>query len=203
MDPLAFIEAHAVELHALGAQRIGVFASFARGEATAESDVDVYLKFAKDRKTSDNFFAIYELLEEIFGRPSDLVTDGSLSERKARIILPTVRFPCNCTEDRQFALAASPSSRQAGTKDDHNRLNDLLERFLFQDSNLVYHQIAICGEELSRTGIAGHSQGACRKTFLREDDGASVAIGFACDLAQNPIVPTNIGQDHSRSQFRP
>ena len=92
MDPLALIEAHAVELRALGAQRIGVFGSFARGKATAESDVDVYLEFAKGRKTYDNFFAIYELLQGLFGRPIDLVTDGSLSERKARIILPTVRY---------------------------------------------------------------------------------------------------------------
>jgi len=90
MDPLALVEAHATELRALGAQRIGVFGSFARGEATAESDADVYLEFAKGQKTYDNFFAIYELLQGFFGRPIDLVTDGSLSERKARIILPTV-----------------------------------------------------------------------------------------------------------------
>src|SRR5262245_17235059 len=90
--PLALIEAHAAELRALGAQRIDVFGSFARGEATAESDVDVCLEFAKDRKTYDNFFAIYELLQKLFGRPIDLVPDGSLSERKARIILPTVRY---------------------------------------------------------------------------------------------------------------
>ena len=36
--------------------------------------------------------AIHELLETLFNRPIDLVTDGSLSERKARIILPTVRY---------------------------------------------------------------------------------------------------------------
>lgn len=92
MDPLALIEAHAAELRALGAQRIGVFGSFARGQATAESDVDVYLEFARGRKTYDNFFAIYELLQGLFGRPIDLVTDGSLSERKARLILPTIRY---------------------------------------------------------------------------------------------------------------
>jgi predicted nucleotidyltransferase len=55
MHPLLLIEAHAAELRALGAQRIGVFGSFARGETTAESDVDVYLEFAKGRKTYDNF----------------------------------------------------------------------------------------------------------------------------------------------------
>jgi uncharacterized protein len=92
MNPLALLEAHTAELRDLGAQRIGVFGSFARGEATAESDVDVYLEFAKGKKNYDNFFAIYELLQGLFGRPIDLVTGGSLSERKARVILPAVRY---------------------------------------------------------------------------------------------------------------
>lgn len=87
MTPLTLIEAHAAELRTLGAQRIGVFGSFAREDATAESDVDVYLEFAEGRKNYDNFFAIHELFEGLFGRPIDLVTDGSLSERKARTAL--------------------------------------------------------------------------------------------------------------------
>lgn len=92
MDPLALIEAHAQELHALGARRIGVFGSFARESATSQSDVDVYVEFSEGMKTYDNFYAIYELLRELFGRPIDLVTDGALSEKKARLILPTVRY---------------------------------------------------------------------------------------------------------------
>jgi uncharacterized protein len=92
MDPLALIEAHAEQLHALGARRIGVFGSFAKNQATPESDVDVYVEFSEGMKTYDNFFALYELLRELFGRPIDLVTDGALSERKARLILPTVRY---------------------------------------------------------------------------------------------------------------
>ena len=92
MDPLALIEAHAQELHALGARRIGVFGSFARESATSQSDVDVYVEFIEGMKTYDNFYAIYELLRELFGRPIDLVTDGALSEKKARLILPTVRY---------------------------------------------------------------------------------------------------------------
>ena len=92
MDPLALIEAHAQELHNLGARRVGVFGSFARNQATPDSDVDVYVEFSEGMKTYDNFFAIYELLRELFGRPIDLVTDGALSERKARLILPTVRY---------------------------------------------------------------------------------------------------------------
>ena len=92
MNPVTLIEAHAAELRALGARKIGVFGSFARGAETPESDVDVYLEFAEGMKTYDNFFAIHELLENLFGRSIDLVTDGSLSERKARLILPTVHY---------------------------------------------------------------------------------------------------------------
>ena len=76
----------------MGARRIGVFGSFAKNKATPESDVDVYIEFSEGMKTYDNFFAIYELLRELFDRPIDLVTDGALSEKKARLILPTVRY---------------------------------------------------------------------------------------------------------------
>ena len=92
MNPLALLETHAAELRALGAQKIGIFGSFASGQQTAESDVDVYLEFAEGMRTYDNFFAVHELLEDIFDRPIDLVTDGALSERKARLILPTVHY---------------------------------------------------------------------------------------------------------------
>lgn len=92
MDPVALIEEHSGELRALGAKRIGVFGSFARGHATGESDVDVYLEFVEGMKTYDNFFAIYDLLEKALGRPIDLVTDGSLSEGKARLVRPTVHY---------------------------------------------------------------------------------------------------------------
>jgi predicted nucleotidyltransferase len=92
MEPLALIESHASELRALGARRVGVFGSYARGEETPASDVDVYLEFEAGMKNYDRFYAIHELLERLFGRPIDLVTDGALSERKQRLILPTVRY---------------------------------------------------------------------------------------------------------------
>lgn len=92
MKSLDLIEAHASELRALGARRVGIFGSFSRGEERLDSDIDVYLEFEAGMKNYDNFFAIHELLEKILGRPIDLVTDGSLSERKARLILPTVRY---------------------------------------------------------------------------------------------------------------
>lgn len=92
MNPLAVIQTHLAELLALGARRIGVFGSFARGEARGDSDVDVYVEFDDAKRTYDNFFALHERLEDLLQRRVDLVTDKSLSERKARLIVPTVRY---------------------------------------------------------------------------------------------------------------
>ena len=92
MNPLTLIQNHLAELLALGARRIGVFGSFARGEARGDSDVDVYVEFDDAKRTYDNFFALHERLETLLGRRVDLVTDKSLSETKARLILPTVRY---------------------------------------------------------------------------------------------------------------
>ena len=92
MNPLTVIQAHLAELLALGARRIGVFGSFARGEERDDSDVDVYIEFDDTKRTYDSFFALHERLESLLGRRVDLVTDKSLTETKARLILPTVQY---------------------------------------------------------------------------------------------------------------
>src|SRR5438045_8624516 len=92
MDPIRLIECHAREFREYGAQKIGVFGSMARGEGSSDSDVDIYLEFADGMRNYDNFYAIHGLLGSIFCRRVDLVTDGSLTEGRARIILPTVRY---------------------------------------------------------------------------------------------------------------
>lgn len=92
MNPLIIIQGHLDELRALGARRVGLFGSFARGDARPDSDVDVYVEFDDAQRTYDNFFALHERLENLLGRRVDLVTDKSLTETKARLILPTVRY---------------------------------------------------------------------------------------------------------------
>jgi uncharacterized protein len=95
INPLAIIREHLEEIRRLGARRVGVFGSFANGNAVEDSDVDVYVEFDDAKRTYDNFFALHELLEKSFGRRVDLVTDKALTETKARIILPTVRYASN------------------------------------------------------------------------------------------------------------
>ncbi|MCK6557304.1 nucleotidyltransferase family protein [Candidatus Binatia bacterium] len=92
MNPLAVIESRMGEIRALGARRIGIFGSFARGQEREDSDVDVYVEFDDDKRTYDNFFALHELLESLLGRRVDLVTDKALTETRAQLILPTVRY---------------------------------------------------------------------------------------------------------------
>jgi uncharacterized protein len=92
VNPLAKIQQHAAEVRSLGARRVGVFGSFARGDASEDSDVDVYVEFEEDKRNYDNFFALHELLQGLFGRRVELVTDKALTEGNARLILPTVHY---------------------------------------------------------------------------------------------------------------
>jgi uncharacterized protein len=97
INPLAIMREHLDEIHRLGARRVGVFGSFARGDPGEDSDVDVYIEFDDAKRTYDNFFALHDLLETSLGRRVDLVTDNALTVTKAKIILPTVRYASdNC-----------------------------------------------------------------------------------------------------------
>lgn len=57
-----------------GVTRIGIFGSFARGEQTKKSDVDVVVDFAEGHATLKNFVALAERLEVLFMRNVDLIT---------------------------------------------------------------------------------------------------------------------------------
>lgn len=56
-----------------------LFGSFARGEETAESDVDILISLDYTRPVGLNFFGMYEDLKDLLGRNVDLVTDHSLA----------------------------------------------------------------------------------------------------------------------------
>ncbi len=69
--------------------RIGIFGSWARNEATQDSDIDILVVFGK----TPGFFKFLELEEQLaqwLGRPVDLVTPGALKPRIGRRILREV-----------------------------------------------------------------------------------------------------------------
>ena len=61
-----------------GIERIGIFGSFARGEQTPKSDVDVLVEFTAGHATLSNFLGLAEYLEALFKRKVDLVTHEGL-----------------------------------------------------------------------------------------------------------------------------
>ncbi|HNX29060.1 MAG TPA: nucleotidyltransferase family protein [Syntrophomonadaceae bacterium] len=78
MNPNEIIKEHIGELRDVYfVSKIGVFGSFARGEATEESDVDILVEF--DRRVDlFHFIELQDRLAEILGRKVDLVTPKAL-----------------------------------------------------------------------------------------------------------------------------
>lgn len=79
-------------MRGFGVARLGLFGSFARGEATPESDVDILVEFGADKKGFAVFMELAFWLEDMLGRPVELVTLESLSPYLAPHILPTVEY---------------------------------------------------------------------------------------------------------------
>ena len=60
-----------------GASEVRVFGSAARGEAGADSDVDLLIKMAPERSLLDHV-ALWQDLEDLLGRKVDLVSEKAL-----------------------------------------------------------------------------------------------------------------------------
>ncbi len=63
-----------------GVTKIGIFGSFARGEQTPKSDVDVLVDFAQGYATLRNFVSLSDNLETLFRRKVDLLTVGGIDK---------------------------------------------------------------------------------------------------------------------------
>lgn len=92
-EALRLLREHREELSAFGVERLAIFGSVARDEAGPESDVDVLVKLRPEAKVGlFEFVRLKIRLEEIVGRPVDLVTEDSvkrqLRERIFREAIP-------------------------------------------------------------------------------------------------------------------
>lgn len=73
-----------------GARNVRVFGSVARGEADEESDIDFLVEMEAGRSLFDLGGLQYEL-EQLLGRPVDVVTERGLKARiRERILKETV-----------------------------------------------------------------------------------------------------------------
>ena len=60
-----------------GVDRLALFGSTVRDAARADSDIDILVSF-DGPATSERFFGVQFYLEDLLGRPVDLVTDKAL-----------------------------------------------------------------------------------------------------------------------------
>jgi predicted nucleotidyltransferase len=89
---LQTLVAHKQQLTAFGVNKIGLFGSYLRNEATENSDIDLLVDIQKDKKTFKNFLALNYFLEDLFEHKVELVTTQSLSPHIGPHILKTVVY---------------------------------------------------------------------------------------------------------------
>ena len=66
-------------IRSFGVRRLGLFGSFQRDEAQADSDVDLFVEFKPEEATFDHFMGLSFFCEDLFGRRVEIVTPNSLS----------------------------------------------------------------------------------------------------------------------------
>ena len=77
-EVLNILRAHkAILVQRFGVTELALFGSFARDQATDDSDVDILVRFDKPA-TSDTFFGTQFYLEDLLGRSVDLATNQGL-----------------------------------------------------------------------------------------------------------------------------
>jgi len=86
------IEINMPMIKGYGVKRIGLFGSFARGEQTDLSDVDVLVEFHQDQKTFDNYMDLKYFLEELLDRKVDLVIAEAIKPDIKSNITGSVRY---------------------------------------------------------------------------------------------------------------
>jgi uncharacterized protein len=76
----------------LGVLRLDLFGSAARGELGPESDIDLVARFDRGRgHMFSRYFELKEMLEEIYGRPVDLLLEDSIENPYLREVIEATR----------------------------------------------------------------------------------------------------------------
>ena len=73
-----------------GVKSIGLFGSWVREQASPASDIDLLVEF--DQPSFDKYMDLKFYLEDLLGRPVDLVLKTALKPRLQRFILDEVRY---------------------------------------------------------------------------------------------------------------
>ena len=72
--------------------QIGLFGSFAAGNSTSKSDIDILVQFRKGHKDFFNYMRLRNYLQELLGREVDLVMSGAVKPRLKENIFSQVQY---------------------------------------------------------------------------------------------------------------
>ena len=72
------IKSHHSSIQRFGAERLGLFGSFVRGEQKDGSDIDILVEFEEGKKTFRNYLNLADYLEMLLNRKVDLLTWESM-----------------------------------------------------------------------------------------------------------------------------
>jgi predicted nucleotidyltransferase len=76
---LAVLQQNRDTLRRFGVRRLGLFGSYARGKQTTTSDLDFVVEL--EERSFDSFMRLKLFLEDLFGRPVDLVLEHTIKPR--------------------------------------------------------------------------------------------------------------------------
>lgn len=86
-DILTFLQTHKDEMaQHFGIVSIGLFGSYARGEAREDSDIDIAIELRPEKKSLSNFFDVRRYLELQFGKKVDLGIESTLKPLVREVI---------------------------------------------------------------------------------------------------------------------
>lgn len=75
-----------------GVTRIGIFGSFARGDQTPASDIDMIVEMEEDRKNLHSFLKLKRFLEDEMARKIDLGFEHSIKQAIKEKVLRQVLY---------------------------------------------------------------------------------------------------------------
>jgi len=75
---IAQLRRHEADLKRLGVEHLYLFGSIARGDATADSDIDLFFDYEKGKLGLFELMDVKEFASSILGRTTDIMTRDSL-----------------------------------------------------------------------------------------------------------------------------
>ena len=89
------IEENKEKIRSLGVVELTLFGSYARNEATADSDIDFIVKFEKGRGMFNDFIHLYQFLKELFGKEIEIGKEELIREELKESILRGKKVEAN------------------------------------------------------------------------------------------------------------